>query len=783
MKQKKVLLILILVLLPLCLYAAGLKEAYNCGQAAEMLQITADAYHDPAPTVEDILAGVSPYMPLTRMEGCKMLLRAFGPLPDVQEGIRYLVKYRDCAFADVPEEGREAVENLTNAGLYIPEDNTKFGPNELMTESELAVLVDRIHAYLQSSLKDDFYSWANAELLNDFDFFAHDYTFVNNAGNLSNPVVEQEWILDMLDECLKNPDTPEKANIAAYISTYIDIDEHENSLTYIKPMVDEIWNASDIYELLDVLADISRETGFELLLTRHPWSEWYSSDFTIDDQFDICLYYTTGEHSTSDPDDIVPGTYVYDAYMERASKIFSLLGFVVEEIRPALENYLEGVRQTILAYNSSTLPVESVFFTADSMPEQLSIFPLSRYLERAGYGKGKICFGNLAYAVEHFSILLRPEYLSGIKADSIYFLMEQLNGIVPLKLKDAVMGFWDDLVSIYPGLIMDSDQLLRLVLPAIQTDVGLYYSTTEEYKHLRERLEILCDNIKVYYRQMLENTTWLSEETRLRAVEKLDALSVRLLVPSDYSNVLHVDYVSAEDGGTLMENVSRFMKARREYICRGQSYTDPSVSWSVLNLWYTSAFYSYFLNFYTLPLSSFIGNAAMIDTSYEALLAYIGSTIAHEISHGFDYNGSLFNSRGEIEDWWTTEDREEFTSRVIRLAYYLSGYEYLPGLAEEDGFVIVDESIADLTSLKCMMNIASKVPGFDYDHFFRCYADYWAVSGSRLAFELLISGDEHPIGRARVNLILSLIDEFYTTYDIKEGDAMYVAPEDRPYVW
>ncbi|MGX8685953.1 MAG: S-layer homology domain-containing protein, partial [Spirochaetales bacterium] len=244
-KLKKCLIVLVLTLVPFCLGAAGLKEAYNCGQAAQLLQINADAYQTPAPTAEEILGGLSPYAPLTHMEGCEMILRAFGPLPDVQEGVRYLIKYRDCAFTDVPQEGKEAVDNLVNAGLYIPKDNTVFGPNQLMTEEELAVLIDRIHAYLQSSPKDDFYSWATAEVLNNPIFLDVPYDVVTFKDNIFDSNKRQVWMLNVLNDCLKNPDTPEKRNIAAVLSTYMDQEEREKSMTYIQPLVDAIWNAPD----------------------------------------------------------------------------------------------------------------------------------------------------------------------------------------------------------------------------------------------------------------------------------------------------------------------------------------------------------------------------------------------------------------------------------------------------------------------------------------------------------------------------------------------------------
>ena len=163
-------------------------------------------------------------------------------------------------------------------------------------------------------------------------------------------------------------------------------------------------------------------------------------------------------------------------------------------------------------------------------------------------------------------------------------------------------------------------------------------------------------------------------------------------------------------------------------------------------------------------------------------MARFAFLIAHEISHAFDSDRSWLNEKGEEEDWWTAEDRAEFTARCDRLASYLDGYEFFPGFAAEDGWQIANEALADQTAMKCMMHIAARTQDFDYREFFEAFANFWAISMTRRTAEPFIN-NEHATGRCRVNRLLSLIDEFYETYDIQPGDAMYVAPEDRPRVY
>ena len=786
MRRLKVfVLVLVLACVPFCLGAAGLKESYKCGEAAEFLCISADAYSSPAPRVGDILGGFSPYAPLTRMEGCEMLLRAFGPLPDADEGVRYLIKYRDCAFGDVPEYGKTAVENLTNAGLYIPEDNSVFGPDELMTEQELKVLVDRIHAYLQSSPKDDYYSWATADLVNDPSFLDIPYDVSTFSDNMTDIVRHQAWTLNMLNDCLENPDTPEKKNIAAFLSTYVDQEMRENSMTYIQPMVDAIWNAPDYGSLINVCADICRETGIEVLLLREGWADHKENYYLDSDRHIIKGFGFDRLNQDYDPDDYLPGSYEHDADVEQISRLFSYLGFEPESSSDALtsRDYVFLYTSKII-YDSSDLPKEERLIRLDDIPVELKIFPWKEYLERAGYeNNGEFYVKNYAEMAIYLSLRALSENLPGIKVDVIFNLIRSFQPVVPAKIRDAFIGYWGDLYAADPSLIFDDDDLNRFLLPLVQADVYEYYSKLEEYPVWEEYLRNLCNSIITSYRQMLSETEWLGEVTKARALEKLDAMDFELLIPQDRSRIFRVEYVSAEDGGTLFENLVRYLKALRSWVyCHGNDSVSD-YNWSTWNCWINYPFYTPVSNTFFLTLSDFIASHITPQSSAENVMGYLGTGIGHEISHAFDNNGSYFNGYGEQEDWWTEEDRAKFTERALKLAKFMEGYEYFPGFSVRNGSQIINETIADLTSMKCMMRIAAEIPDFDYEEFFYAFANSYAFSSTRRGADYYLSEDVHPNGRLRVNRILSATDEFYKIFDIQPGDAMYVSPDDRPVVW
>ena len=777
--------VLLVFSVPFCLNAQAISETFTNNHAAEIICINADAYSVPAPTVEYILGDALPYETLTRLTGCQMLLRAFGPLPDVQEGVRNFVKYRDCAFTDVPEEGKAAVENLTNAGLYIPADNTKFGPYEYMTEQELYLLIDRIHAYLQSSPKDDFYSWSTADLLNDPEYMDVPYDIVYHRPNTWNAETHQAWVLNMFNECLDNPDTPEKANIAALVSTYIDQEERENSMTYIQPMVDAIWNAPDFAALTDVCADICRETGIEILLNTFNWHNWDSVDFFDEGDGHLTQGFSLGYYADDRYEDFAKGTFNYEAFMEQTVRLLLYLGFDRDVAESASRNWFEGPRsQGILAYEASPFPKQSIWCVPEDDSLEFPGFPFKSYLERAGFDyRKKVHLDNAAAYAVAIEMMMKEEYLPGTKVIIIKRLIGALCSVIPAHIRDAAVGYWGDVYAADPSLIFDDIDMAYYLLPLIQTDTFMYYSKTDDYPVLHERLERICKNIMTYYRTMLEDESWLSEKTKSTAIDKLDSMKMALLIPEDMTGLFGVSYTSADEGGTLFENLTRYLKGRRQWLSEHDTGYDLLFIWSIYNNWLETYYYMRTSNSFFLNLNGFVGSHVKADSSYEEMLGNLGFLTAHEISHAFDYNGSLFNKDGNMEDWWTPEDRAQFRDRCIRLGKFMCGYEYFPGYAVSDFNQIMDESVADQTAMKCIMGIAAQTPGFDYAKCFASFANIFAHSATRRGIDEFLVYEVHATARCRVNRILSLTDEFYTTFDVKPGDAMYVAPEDRPYVW
>ena len=170
------------------------------------------------------------------------------------------------------------------------------------------------------------------------------------------------------------------------------------------------------------------------------------------------------------------------------------------------------------------------------------------------------------------------------------------------------------------------------------------------------------------------------------------------------------------------------------------------------------------------------------DYSYEENLGAIGSIIAHELSHAFDSSGALYDEKGNYNSWWLQADYARFEALAEKVADRYSRIEVIEGYFVNGDYTL-DENIADLGAIACVIDTAKKHEDFDFKKMFISYAYSWAeiISDKNLTTTLVT--DEHSPAKVRVNGVLQNFEEFYQTFDINEGDGMYLPPEERVHIW
>lgn len=290
---------------------------------------------------------------------------------------------------------------------------------------------------------------------------------------------------------------------------------------------------------------------------------------------------------------------------------------------------------------------------------------------------------------------------------------------------------------------------------------------------------IIADVISIY-KNRLTNNTWLGEETRQKAVEKLDHLRVRVAFPDDWSNY-DVSGIVFPEGGTLIDYMLALAQHDyREMLKDSTEPVDPD-QWGMPPQT-VNAFYDPSDNSINILAGLLTGPFYDAEAPMASNLGGVGVVIAHEITHGFDTTGSQFDKMGNMVSWWTEADRAAFTERTDKVDAYFSSIEVLPGKFC-DGQLTIGETVADLGAVSCMLEMAKAKEDFDYNAFFTTYAKLWGRQMPLEKQESLLITDPHAPGHLRTNATVQQFQEFYDTYSVVEGDGMYLAPDKRLSVW
>ena len=334
------------------------------------------------------------------------------------------------------------------------------------------------------------------------------------------------------------------------------------------------------------------------------------------------------------------------------------------------------------------------------------------------------------------------------------------------------------------GETSEDDNALQSVLGMLPVPMDNLYIQAYCTQQQRQDMLDIIEDVVAYYRTMLESVDWLSDETREKAIEKLDNMRVNAVYPDELGDWSALDFAGIEDGGSLLAANA----AVQDYVLSLQSdKIDTAVDkdkWDQLTMQtaQVNAFYNPQNNSINIMAGILSGEIYNEDMSYEQKLGAIGTVIGHEISHAFDTNGSQFDKDGAISNWWTDEDYAAFQARAAKLAAWYDGFIPWDG-ANYSGQQVQTEAIADMGGMKCLLAIAAQQDNFDYDAFFRQYATVWRMQGLPAYLITLVAQDTHPMRYLRVNATLAQFDEFIDFYGIQPGDGMYVAPEDRVAVW
>lgn len=304
----------------------------------------------------------------------------------------------------------------------------------------------------------------------------------------------------------------------------------------------------------------------------------------------------------------------------------------------------------------------------------------------------------------------------------------------------------------------------------------------------KEKMLTLVGNLQTALGQHIDNLTWMSDSTKARAHEKLDAFTVKIGYPDNWR-----DY-----SGLAIDPELSYWKNIQNAILFNQAYYNADYGKPVDRArWHMSpqtvnAYYNPTTNEICFPAG--ILQAPFFDPEADDAVNYgaIGVVIGHEMTHGFDDQGRQFDKDGNFADWWTAADAEAFNALADKLVAQFDSIEVAPG-TKANGRLTLGENIADQGGLRVAYtayhnalgdNEGEVIDGFTPDQrFYLAYANVWA--GNIRDAEILqrTTSDPHSLGRWRVDATLRNIAPFYTAFGITEGQPMFMPEAERVVIW
>ena len=301
---------------------------------------------------------------------------------------------------------------------------------------------------------------------------------------------------------------------------------------------------------------------------------------------------------------------------------------------------------------------------------------------------------------------------------------------------------------------------------------------------IREKLTEVTKGLTEEYRKLFNETEWISGETRDDAIEKLDHIRMNILGPEDgYIDYSGLQLKTTAEGGTLLGNYLAIRAYRNEL--ENRMIGQPPIAdlfWRVSTPSAANCFYDPSTNSINI-LPGFINPTDWWDGITEMqILGGIGTVIGHELGHAFDFAGSQLNAYGENTAILHEDDLQDFLSRVDRIVEYYNSIHVLDGV-HADGNKLKMENAADLAGMRTALSLAASKENADLEAFFRMNAGMYLQTVDYYSFMFMLVQDTHAPAYLRVNVVCQMMPEFAETFGVKEGDGMYVKPEDRLVIW
>ncbi|HEU0045913.1 M13 family metallopeptidase [Sphingomonas sp.] len=409
-------------------------------------------------------------------------------------------------------------------------------------------------------------------------------------------------------------------------------------------------------------------------------------------------------------------------------------------------------------------------------------------LKTAGYDRFPVVIMATSTALTELGKIYAATPVSTWQDWSKFLFLRANSSMLPKTFDDATFAFYGKTLS---GQEAQRDRWKRgigLVNGVLGEQIGQIYVKRHYPAESNAKMAELIADLRAAYGERIAASQWMDETTRTKALAKLAAFDPRIGHP-----VKWIDYSSLKIvRGDPLGNAQRAGEFQHQL---GLSRLGKPVDRQLWDMTpqTVNAYYNPLANQITFPAA--ILQPPMFDPKADAAVNYgaIGAVIGHEMGHGFDDQGSRFGPTGKFENWWTPAASEAFKKRTVVLVSQFDQYEPIPG-TKVKGELTLGENIGDLGGVEAAYGAyqryqakhgkAPVIGGLTGDQrFFLAYAQAWRSKAREGAQRAQLLTDPHSPAYYRVNGIVRNVDAWYTAFNVKPGDKLYLRPEQRVRIW
>ncbi len=699
----------------------------------------------------------------------------------------------------------KAMKALGEFGFYTTPRSGTISGGKIVNLGKMKTYIDRIHYYFGESYVDDFFSTVNHDFLydenpyqdapNDGRLHPEDEYDADNLINIyDSNLIPESKILDFILDVSKENDS-----IGNFLDTYSDFDARATgNAAGLVASINKYLSASTASEVIELLRQQVLDEGYCPL-----WDTAENGRYTFTSgATKVLMNVQAYSYSADSPSSVAPGSSAYKTSVERFTPIFQeVLGCSDDDALKCATDYSSFKWQLAVNQASWTPAVREdtyAFLTND--PENASkydnytvvAFPatgelLYDFFKSIGVNDPESVMFTSRCDIESIVAQFDDEHLPYVKGLIVWQMLQHYSLCLPDEEHVTAWLYKPGYANNKETLIDDKSIFYSKICSYVSGLVSNYWTSTSQFNADSEAVRGVLENIKGAMHTRIDEADWLSSDAREKAHMKVNHMGYvvgGLTSNGDLLEFPNINYTTTSLYSNLAEGEHNTWVVAADEVGSDWGKMSMKEMFSSYDPLTANAFYYPGFNsvYITLGYMSCYPNAG---TSNDVdLYSGYGWVVAHEISHGFDSSGIYYDDAGVYheEGWFSEKDQAAYNDRTSAIANFYTGYEVMPGQVS-NGKTVITEACADINGLHLVMEVVKSIPGFDYEKFFINCAHNFGDYASTYTYTSALASDEHPFGRARVNLAMMSIDEWHDTFGTKEGDNMWVEPEDRPVIW